>query len=157
MAFIGGNTQLMLELRVAFDKQVGLVEKNLVGEDYVRSRLPDSACVIFFFQAEDGIRDVAVTGVQTCALPISPPRTARARAPSADLRSRPRSQSGRGGRCRRPEAGASGAGCRVSGTPETTPAACRRGSCYRRPAHHPPPPRGAPRPAGPGPPPTPSS
>src|SRR2546429_7279306 len=25
---------------------------------------------IFFFQAEDGIRDVAVTGVQTCALPI---------------------------------------------------------------------------------------
>src|SRR2546429_6612692 len=28
-------------------------------------------CVVFFFfQAEDGIRDVAVTGVQTCALPI---------------------------------------------------------------------------------------
>src|SRR5687768_7420124 len=26
--------------------------------------------VRFFFQAEDGIRDVAVTGVQTCALPI---------------------------------------------------------------------------------------
>src|SRR2546429_5906656 len=26
----------------------------------------------FFFQAEDGIRDVAVTGVQTCALPICP-------------------------------------------------------------------------------------
>src|SRR2546422_6960674 len=25
---------------------------------------------VFFFQAEDGIRDVAVTGVQTCALPI---------------------------------------------------------------------------------------
>src|SRR2546422_3574461 len=25
--------------------------------------------VFFFFQAEDGIRDVAVTGVQTCALP----------------------------------------------------------------------------------------
>src|SRR2546429_9871382 len=25
---------------------------------------------LFFFQAEDGIRDVAVTGVQTCALPI---------------------------------------------------------------------------------------
>src|SRR2546429_8693161 len=25
----------------------------------------------FFFQGEDGIRDVAVTGVQTCALPIS--------------------------------------------------------------------------------------
>src|SRR6266511_3908021 len=27
----------------------------------------------FFFQAEDGIRDFHVTGVQTCALPISPP------------------------------------------------------------------------------------
>src|SRR5256884_4346858 len=26
--------------------------------------------LVFFFQAEDGIRDVAVTGVQTCALPI---------------------------------------------------------------------------------------
>src|SRR5215469_14203717 len=31
----------------------------------------------FFFQAEDGIRDLYVTGVQTCALPIS---TLRARA-----------------------------------------------------------------------------
>src|SRR5690625_7614875 len=37
----------------------------------------------FFFQAEDGIRDGHVTGVQTCALPISmrsngaPPQTAR--------------------------------------------------------------------------------
>ena len=28
-------------------------------------------CVVFFFQAEDGIRDRLVTGVQTCALPIS--------------------------------------------------------------------------------------
>src|SRR3712207_4583838 len=27
--------------------------------------------VFFFFQAEDGIRDIGVTGVQTCALPIS--------------------------------------------------------------------------------------
>src|SRR5947209_14198225 len=26
----------------------------------------------FFFQAEDGIRDIGVTGVQTCALPIYP-------------------------------------------------------------------------------------
>src|SRR5437660_10765269 len=29
--------------------------------------------VFFFFQAEDGIRDGHVTGVQTCALPISGP------------------------------------------------------------------------------------
>src|SRR5438552_17676845 len=27
--------------------------------------------IVFFFQAEDGIRDDLVTGVQTCALPIS--------------------------------------------------------------------------------------
>src|SRR2546430_6039498 len=35
--------------------------------------------VFFFFQAEDGIRDLTVTGVQTCALPISaaPPRGRR--------------------------------------------------------------------------------
>src|SRR2546427_5954261 len=32
-------------------------------------------CVFFFFQAEDGIRDLTVTGVQTCALPISLPAT----------------------------------------------------------------------------------
>src|SRR2546429_4325009 len=30
----------------------------------------DDDVLFFFFQAEDGIRDVAVTGVQTCALPI---------------------------------------------------------------------------------------
>src|SRR3712207_6924573 len=31
--------------------------------------------LFFFFQAEDGIRDIGVTGVQTCALPISPRST----------------------------------------------------------------------------------
>src|SRR2546421_3639686 len=30
--------------------------------------------LFFFFQAEDGIRDLIVTGVQTCALPIFGPR-----------------------------------------------------------------------------------
>src|SRR5260221_8655182 len=30
----------------------------------------DFGCLFFFFQAEDGIRDHCVTGVQTCALPI---------------------------------------------------------------------------------------
>src|SRR5207248_4357208 len=33
--------------------------------------------LFFFFQAEDGIRDRTVTGVQTCALPISMPKTAK--------------------------------------------------------------------------------
>src|SRR3712207_8684417 len=32
----------------------------------------------FFFQAEDGIRDIGVTGVQTCALPILRNRRLRA-------------------------------------------------------------------------------
>src|SRR6478735_1250599 len=34
--------------------------------------LPGVVLVYFFFQAEDGIRDYKVTGVQTCALPICP-------------------------------------------------------------------------------------
>src|SRR5256886_6970765 len=38
-------------------------------------RILGSVCVLsvffFFFQAEDGIRDLTVTGVKTCALPIS--------------------------------------------------------------------------------------
>src|SRR5256885_11233342 len=46
--------------------------------------------IVFFFQAEDGIRDYKVTGVQTCALPIcaactgavgSPPDAASAATP----------------------------------------------------------------------------
>src|SRR5207244_9793966 len=49
----------------------------------------------FFFQAEDGIRDDLVTGVQTCALPIS----MRARERGRARRSRgpaPRAATGRG-------------------------------------------------------------
>src|SRR3712207_3901597 len=50
----------------------------------------------FFFQAEDGIRDIGVTGVQTCALPILelPPRL-RQHAPPDDGRPR-RPRAGRG-------------------------------------------------------------
>src|SRR5262249_57111445 len=36
-----------------------------------QDRYIDMCVVFFFFQAEDGIRDWSVTGVQTCALPIS--------------------------------------------------------------------------------------
>src|SRR2546426_635297 len=48
---------------------------------------------VFFFQAEDGIRDYKVTGVQTCALPISAephgqPRLRRERAAAAQRRAR---------------------------------------------------------------------
>src|SRR5256885_15414700 len=38
-------------------------------------------CLFFFFQAEDGIRDYKVTGVQTCALPIYPGWLRRAGGP----------------------------------------------------------------------------
>src|SRR2546427_12878945 len=43
-------------------------------------------CFFFFFQAEDGIRDLTVTGVQTCALPIF---AARLRGPGAGALERP--------------------------------------------------------------------
>src|SRR5205809_6164417 len=36
----------------------------------IREGIQLRSLCFFFFQAEDGIRDVAVTGVQTCALPI---------------------------------------------------------------------------------------
>ena len=42
--------------------------------------------IIFFFQAEDGIRDTSVTGVQTCALPISQELVIRLIISSIDLR-----------------------------------------------------------------------
>src|SRR5438874_12482192 len=41
-------------------------------------------CLFFFFQAEDGIRDLNVTGVQTCALPIFDRKPKFVFAPSAD-------------------------------------------------------------------------
>src|SRR5260370_13791468 len=41
------------------------------GNDLEAYHVVRSCC--FFFQAEDGIRDSSVTGVQTCALPISRP------------------------------------------------------------------------------------
>src|SRR5690606_15820326 len=45
--------------------------------------------VCFFFQAEDGIRDFHVTGVQTCALPISQPAAPAAHATISAARTRP--------------------------------------------------------------------
>src|SRR5437868_10408176 len=58
----------------------------------------------FFFQAEDGIRDRNVTGVQTCALPIlaasrALARTALMKAGPASIRSR----RGWAGSCRSPD------------------------------------------------------
>src|SRR2546430_12243641 len=54
----------------------------------VRLRCLITLC-FFFFQAEDGIRDLTVTGVQTCALPISLPDIASIGSPEAVVRTRP--------------------------------------------------------------------
>src|SRR5262249_60019396 len=43
----------------------------LLRELHWRQRMILRRALFFFFQAEDGIRDWSVTGVQTCALPIS--------------------------------------------------------------------------------------
>src|SRR2546427_7611422 len=47
----------------------------VLAVELVKGDLSVNACTdavfFFFFQAEDGIRDLTVTGVQTCALPIS--------------------------------------------------------------------------------------
>src|SRR5258708_36251524 len=69
----------------------------------------------FFFQAEDGIRDDLVTGVQTCALPIS-------RASSTCTASRPRSRPDW-----KPNASAASA-------PPPTDASLRLASAHRSPA-----------------------
>src|SRR5690554_7384406 len=54
----------MAELLVRGKKGLGGAH----GRQDLQSFLDES---FFFFQAEDGIRDADVTGVQTCALPIS--------------------------------------------------------------------------------------
>src|SRR5262249_61221812 len=51
----------------------------------------------FFFQAEDGIRDWSVTGVQTCALPIWSPGPPPDRRRGARSRGRPDEEGGRAG------------------------------------------------------------
>src|SRR2546422_6030341 len=62
-----------------FDDHTSCLASFLVAVSYslllifVHVQCKSLVCLVcfFFFQAEDGIRDVAVTGVQTCALPIS--------------------------------------------------------------------------------------
>src|SRR6266496_1616531 len=58
--------------------------------------------LFFFFQAEDGIRDLYVTGVQTCALPISRRRAGETPGPGAAVSGGTR---GSGGRARLRQAG----------------------------------------------------
>src|SRR5690606_39814927 len=60
----------------------GLHELSRVTLSYVVWRLVCVVVNVFFFQAEDGIRDFHVTGVQTCALPISGCRWRHSSGPS---------------------------------------------------------------------------
>src|SRR5438270_4147054 len=45
--------------------------RSIVARNCERDPAKRELFCVFFFQAEDGIRDLTVTGVQTCALPIS--------------------------------------------------------------------------------------
>src|SRR5947208_4458991 len=64
--------------------------QNSLGGCVVASSPPEVRSYIgfFFFQAEDGIRDDLVTGVQTCALPIFLTATSRASDTMPDFPSR---------------------------------------------------------------------
>src|SRR6266511_601273 len=82
--------------------------------------------MFFFLQAEDGIRDVHVTGVQTCALPIS--GAARMYASSATTAgNRPLTSSGARGPCTASTA-TSGRGTTCTSPPSSAPAEARTAS-----------------------------
>src|SRR5256885_4593707 len=71
-----------LEFRLSTAVQPNRIQQIIYGEtlrpyicaELIGKTLVDKAAIavqlVFFFQAEDGIRDYKVTGVQTCALPI---------------------------------------------------------------------------------------
>src|SRR5689334_24776851 len=60
--------------------------KGFAPTRYEEQKRTSQSMLFFFFQAEDGIRDGTVTGVQTCALPIS--AAARVRGTSAWITAR---------------------------------------------------------------------
>src|SRR5438552_14672450 len=64
---------MALEAAVAEVKMVVEVSHVWIWQAILDAGHPGSFSFLFFFQAEDGIRDDLVTGVQTCALPISTP------------------------------------------------------------------------------------
>src|SRR6266487_5344756 len=65
---------------VVIDIQISL---KLMLRDFIGIRVNRAKKSGFFFQAEDGIRGGRVTGVQTCALPISRMPASRGTSPSA--------------------------------------------------------------------------
>src|SRR5207253_7226899 len=87
-------------------------------------------CSLFFLQAEDGIRHGHVTGVQTCALPISSTTDAGCRRPPTPLPWREPSSCGETTRSparRRPPPPPTG-----SRTPQTSRCKIGRASCRER-------------------------
>src|SRR5437762_8132580 len=94
--------------------------------------LAEAELFFFFFQAEDGIRDTSVTGVQTCALPICPsclrgrgpaPRESPSRSPCGSGRSRGSSRSSHPSR--RSTGRRTDAACRRPGGRQIGRASCR--------------------------------
>src|SRR3989475_9531454 len=69
-AVVGVRPSAVVPLgRDCFGRSRGRGARHVVGF-VVGGFLSQSRIYFFFFQAEDGIRDLTVTGVQTCALPI---------------------------------------------------------------------------------------
>src|SRR6266536_2786662 len=75
-SFFGGlpkdNPLVTLDSNAIHYRELTIVSVCVRLVDLMSLRLPVESVleVFFFFQAEDGIRDPLVTGVQTCALPI---------------------------------------------------------------------------------------
>src|SRR5476649_2976583 len=77
-------TKLMMAKPLAKERIVAdwyVLIYSAVVRTQVIARSTDDSLSFFFFQADDGIRDHCMTGVQTCALPIL--STARGAAPGA--------------------------------------------------------------------------
>src|SRR5260221_6517256 len=67
---VSNVTRVWSTVRHAVFMRVALIFPNYIKPDHIAVGV-FFVFVVFFFQAEDGIRDHCVTGVQTCALPIS--------------------------------------------------------------------------------------
>src|SRR2546430_9911294 len=88
--FLGGGTNLNDLMKMGMEQPNELIDINRLplgqieelpdkglrigalasNSDVAKHELIKTRYPVFFFQAEDGIRDLTVTGVQTCALPI---------------------------------------------------------------------------------------
>src|SRR5256885_1756266 len=75
MYAVGALRLSTLRRGLAIDSTVDIVtfyvpHRHVYGEQWIKFMKDGVNVTPFFFQAEDGIRDYKVTGVQTCALPI---------------------------------------------------------------------------------------